>query len=290
MKKAIIAAITVALLIVLFCVVYALLGRMCASNLGAEVKLPLLAIAGVVLLLLVLAVVSVAFGASGLSDKTQALALPEGSVRAVIALALVVLFAILSVFLFESVAYGPLRTAPDLTEAAKNEFLQNNKTATDIVVKEAGEGTSKTYTIEYRDPTNKQSDDLAKQLLTMLGTLLTAMASFYFGTRAVASASQAPDSVRPSPKLRNIDPTSYSLAKGPVIELQILGDNLNSIKQVKIVNQGKQILGTDVVSNDSVVKCKIPVDVNTATGKWDVAVIDSTSKSASLPTALDITA
>ena len=156
MKKAIIAAITVVVLIVLFYVVYALIGKICAVNLGAEVKLPLVAIAGVILLLPVLAVVSVAFGVSGLSDKTQALALPEGSVRAVIALALVVLFATLSVFLFESVSSGPARTVPSLTEAQKDEFLKNNKTATDIVVKETGEGTEKTYAIDYRDPTNKR--------------------------------------------------------------------------------------------------------------------------------------
>lgn len=219
--------------------------------------------------------------------------MPEGSVRAVIALALVVLFATLSVFLFESVSSGPPRTVPNLTKAETEDFLKNNKTATDIVVKEVkgtGEGTAETYTIDYRDPTNKEGNDLAKQLLTMLGTLLTAMASFYFGTRAVASASQAGDSLKVTPNLRSIDPSSFSLAKGAVVDLQILGDNLNSIKQVKIVNQGKQILGTDVVSNDSVVKCKIPVDANTPTGKWDVVVIDSTSKSASLPSALEITA
>lgn len=226
MKKAIIAAITVVVLIVLFYVVYALIGKICAVNLGAEVKLPLVAIAGVILLLLVLAVVSVAFGVSGLSDKTQALALPEGSVRAVIALALVVLFATLSVFLFESVSSGPARTVPSLTEAQKDEFLKNNKTATDIVVKETGEGTEKTYAIDYRDPTNKEGDDLAKQLLTMLGTLLTAMASFYFGTRAVASATQADDSVKVTPNLRSINPSSHSLATGALNDFQILGTTL----------------------------------------------------------------
>ncbi len=289
MKKAIMAAITVVVLIVLFYVVYALIGKICAVNLGAEVKLPLVAIAGVILLLLVLAVVSVAFGVSGLSDKTQALALPEGSVRAVIALALVVLFATLSVFLFESMATGSPRTAPNLTEAQKKDFLQNNKTATDIVVAETGEGTAKIYTIDYRDPINKQSEDLAKQLLTMLGTLLTAMASFYFGTRAVSSTTQAGNSMKVTPHLRNVDPPSHSRAKGVLNDLQVLGDNLNSIKQVKIVNQGKQILATEVVSNDSVVKCNIPVDATTPTGKWDVVAIDSTSQSASLPSALEIT-
>ena len=50
--------------------------------------------------------VSVAVGHFGLSDKSQALALPEGSIRAVIALSLVIIFAILTVFLYGTLASG----------------------------------------------------------------------------------------------------------------------------------------------------------------------------------------
>jgi hypothetical protein len=68
------------------------------GNVQSEVGLPVLAIAGVIPLLLALGLVSVAFSIFDLDDKSQALALPEGSVRAVIALSLVVLFAILTIF------------------------------------------------------------------------------------------------------------------------------------------------------------------------------------------------
>ncbi|MGA3174178.1 MAG: IPT/TIG domain-containing protein [Syntrophorhabdales bacterium] len=290
MRKSVLPVILVLVLIGLSCAVSVLLVKVCTIHSGSEFKLPLLAIGGVVLLLLVLAIVSMLFGVSGLSDKTQALALPEGSIRAVIALSLVVLFAILSVFLFDSLSVRPVRTVSALTETEKNEFLKNNRTATDIFVKEEGAGKAKKFTVSYKDNASQPADDLAKQLLTMIGTLLTAMVSFYFGTRAVASTSQAAGSLKLTPHVRGVQPQSFSLATGSVIELQILGDNLNSIKQAKIVYQGKQILATEVVSNDSVVKCKIPVDANTPAGKWDVLVIDSNSQTASLPAALEITA
>src|SRR5207244_13045414 len=59
-----------------------------------EVKLPVIAIAGVLLLLGALAVVSVAFSLFELCDKTQALGLPEGSIKPCIVLLLVGVFAI----------------------------------------------------------------------------------------------------------------------------------------------------------------------------------------------------
>ena len=53
--------------------------------------LPLVAISGVVILLGTLALVAVVFGFLSLDDPKQALGLPEGSIRAVIALALLVI-------------------------------------------------------------------------------------------------------------------------------------------------------------------------------------------------------
>ena len=132
MKKGITAAVLALVLVGLVWAICILIEKACALNMGSEMKLPLLAIGGVILLLLVLAAVSVLFGVFGLSDKTQALALPEGSVRAVLALSLVVLFAILSVFLFNSLSNRPQRMVSGLAETDKNAFLNNNKTASDI--------------------------------------------------------------------------------------------------------------------------------------------------------------
>jgi hypothetical protein len=60
----------------------------------------ILLIAGVIALLLALAVVAVFFHGLALNDKGEPLGLPTGSIRSVIALALILIFAIMSVYLF----------------------------------------------------------------------------------------------------------------------------------------------------------------------------------------------
>src|SRR2546430_10965522 len=67
---------------------------------NAPVMLTLVVIAGVIGLLAVLMMAALAFSAVKLADPAQALGLPEGSVRAVIALSLIVIFVITVVFLF----------------------------------------------------------------------------------------------------------------------------------------------------------------------------------------------
>jgi hypothetical protein len=208
-----------------------------ASN---EVRLPVLAIAGVFLLLGALALVSVAFSLFELSDKTQALGLPEGSIRAVIALSLIVLFAILSVYLYASL------------------IGQN---------------------------ANSPNADFAKQLLVLVGTLVTSVASFYFGSRSAASA--AADVTRAAPEIRGIDP--QRLAAGVTSPLEVKGDRLDLVKEVKIVSGSNQVVATDVFSNASTVRCTVALPPD-ATGNWDVVVTDGTGQTSRLPNALTIAA
>src|SRR5437588_150172 len=67
---------------------------------GPPIMVTLVVIAGVIGLLAVLMMTALAFSSVKLSDPAQALGLPEGSVRAVIALSLIVIFVIIVVFLF----------------------------------------------------------------------------------------------------------------------------------------------------------------------------------------------
>jgi hypothetical protein len=112
------------------------------DGLTPELKLPLLILLAVVALLGTISLVVIAFGIFRLTDDRQPLGLPEGSVRAIIALMLIVLFAAMTVFLI-----------------ARLEMAR----ATDPSV------------------------DATKQVLTILGTLVTAIASFYFGAQTVAA-------------------------------------------------------------------------------------------------------
>lgn len=66
------------------------------------IKLVFLVIIGVMGLFVTLALVAVTYSLADLTDETQALGLPEGSVRAVIALSLIVIFAIFAIYLHQS--------------------------------------------------------------------------------------------------------------------------------------------------------------------------------------------
>lgn len=112
-----------------------------------EIVLGVLIISGVAALIASLTIVAVAIAALGYSDKTQALSLPPGSIRAVIALSLILIFAIISVFFFFSIKNGP----------------------------NGGEASVR----------------FGLQTLTIIGTLVTAVAAFYFGTKAVEAGSSA---------------------------------------------------------------------------------------------------
>src|SRR5580704_14393567 len=130
-------------------------------------SLALLAIGGVLVLIFMLTAVAMVFSALGLANRELAMGLPEGSIRAVIALSLIVLFAILSVFLYQSlITGGSINTVDNLSETAR--ALQS------VLVKgpdgqpvKAADGSS-LYRVTYRSE-NSTSDDFAKQLLVLLG-------------------------------------------------------------------------------------------------------------------------
>ena len=101
-------------------VLYAFVWALSGANVSKDMSLPILMIVAVVLVLVVLAVVAVGFSMLGLTDKTQALALPEGSVRAVIAVTLIVLFGILSIYLYSSMSTSDLQRISGLTGEQKD--------------------------------------------------------------------------------------------------------------------------------------------------------------------------
>jgi hypothetical protein len=278
-------------------------------------SLPLIAIGGVMLLVLLLTVVAMIFSILGLANKDQAMGLPEGSIRAVIALSLIVLFAILSVFLSKSISEGKVNIVAQLSDTDRQQFIRDHANLSDIqskistdknkheiIAKGADgkplkneDGTPQyLYDVTYGSTTNAASQDFAKQLLVLLGTLMTAITSFYLGAGTVTSAvtagqAAAASSASPPPTASGISPTSHSIANdGPKIDLDVTGNNLNVITDVKIVSRGVQIVGTGVSSNATHVTCNIDVG-NATPGTWDVVIDAGGSKSVTLPGALTIT-
>jgi hypothetical protein len=254
------------------------------NNLRSEIALPFLVVLGVLVIVLLLGLLSVAFSFRNMTDRGQALGLPEGSVRAVVALLLVVLFAILSISLYTSLAQGNIDQITGLTAAQKDALFA--KVPNEIVGIAPSDPQTKppTYSVWHRAPENRASQDFAKQLLVMIGTLVTAVASFYFGTSSVASAQAAANrSTAANPVVKTITPVST--ARGAPTPLTIGGQSLGSVNAVTLSKGATKVSATDVLSNTSTVTCSVTLD---EAGDWDVTVTDESGAQAKSPIQLKV--
>ena len=261
----------------------------------------MLAIAGVVALLGSLALVSISFSLVNMGDKTQALGLPQGSVRAVIALSLVVLFAILTVYLFSS-----LNTPQQFREVAS--CMDDGTSAQMLTQQRSGElmtrvpvenaaGTCKglsgqRYNVLIQQPANPDAIDFAKQLLVLIGTLVTSVASFYFGSKAVGEARDVVAGLNVQPWVHGVEPATLTQG-GKDLTLDLLGTGLNGARQVQVSRTGEAPLNAiSVTSNDNRVHAKfnVPPDAPLDDPAWDVTVTDGQGRSFRLPAAVKIVA
>ena len=144
------------------------------NSVDSAFALPVLMIFGVIDLFVVLTIAGKTFSKTSLSCRDEALGLPSGSIRALIALSLIIIFAIMAIFMYNQ-----------LTPAATSLHLTANQTVV------FANGTSFTNpnadTFVMRDPSQAQRD-FSSQVLTTVSTLVVALAGFYFGTKAVDSA------------------------------------------------------------------------------------------------------
>jgi hypothetical protein len=272
---------------------YVKIARYLGSN---AVLLSGLAVGGVIILILLLTTVAAVFGVLGLTNNSQAMGLPEGSIRSVIALSLIVLFAILSVYLYENVQFGR-RSTVYLQPAQYAQFMDKHDAAikmiTSALTSYDSEGKplpAPVYLVEYSTDNPASADDFSKQLLVLLGTLMTAVTSFYLGANtATAAATAAQAASAPSkPSITGVDPPTHSLANGKSLELKILGNDLNDIKHVTLQRPGAQISATVTGSTATSVTCKVDLDTAHVGAAWDVVVDDGASQSAMRPGVLKI--
>lgn len=252
-----------------------------SGNRPLELTLPLLIISGVMMLLVTLALTAFVFSGVELTDKSQALGLPEGSVRSVIALSLVLLFAILAVYLYSSMSSrGRILEAKGLTQEASTQLKQNLLPGQFVFEQQVADNGKTTVSVYYRETANPASDDFAKQLLVMIGTLVTAVSSFYFGSKTAIAAQSDASNPGDAPVIRSINPSK--VIRGVLTKLEITGDGLDTVKEVKAVSNDRQVLATDVTSSASGVKCSLAMDLSAPTGAWDIVVSDGTGKTAKL--------
>ena len=137
------------------------------------IKLPVLVITGVMALFATLALVGVTFSVAGLSDRTQALGLPEGSVRAAIAFSLVVIFSIVSIYFYTSANDAAIALGKVAIDTANGTASATPAGAANVSAAIANANAAATT-----------ANDFAKTILAVVGTLMTAVTSFYISIAA----------------------------------------------------------------------------------------------------------
>jgi hypothetical protein len=112
-------------------------------------------------LFLLLFLMAVGFSALDLNTKEEALGLPQGSVRALIALLLILIWVIVSVFLYNGI----------------NQIKSTTTTTTTTTITTPNTTTTTTNTDGAADAIK-----LGQQFYTTMSTLVVAIAAFYFGS------------------------------------------------------------------------------------------------------------
>jgi hypothetical protein len=243
--------------LVAFIVTIAITSSATATSLGFA------AISGIALLSVTLVGIIVLTRAVGMADATQALALPQGSVRALLAFILAIVFVAVASWtlggLFDPT--GPLVAKDVAAPADVDEFLKPYQSDQYIIFKSAGpDKDSKSTAAVYlrREAPQKEVVDLAKQIVTISATVLVTIVGFYFGSKsssdAVKSAndglvamrkamSDASDDADPTEAASADDIAKAASAAGAIAaataaKLQVLGNApLDDLKQA--VQQGK---------------------------------------------------
>lgn len=206
-------------------------------------NLPIIIITGVVFLLTVLGLLTYSFSALGLANRDEALGLPSGSVRAVIAIMLLVIFAIVAIYVFSVV------------------FASNEAAGI----------------------------DLGKQLVTLIGTLVTAVASFYFGSSSIAAVTK-PAGNTGGPNAAAVSPGNLTPggAKQP---LAITGKNLSNVANVKLTFDTQTPITADansIEAGEFAVRCTMTIPSTAPWGPWNVVVSDNANNDSTVPNSLTI--
>jgi len=249
----------------------------------AEILLSGLLVIGVIALIVALGLFAVIFKSIGLADKKNTLGLPEGSVRAIIALTLILLFMMSSVFLYNQVYSSERGTKFESTNITQD-ILDTYPKEEVVAVSQVGIFDNVTrYNVTRIVTVNTEaSQNLAQQLITVLGTLVVAISAFYFGTKAAEVPKGNAD-----PVITKIMPTA--LLKGEEGTITIYGENLNQVKEVRLVQGQKVGIYTDFRSSSTKITTKIKTQDLDA-GTWTVVVVNGDGREDQLDNAFEVKA
>jgi hypothetical protein len=148
-----------------------------------------LLVAGFVAVTLLLYLGTIILRTAGLGAEGEALGMPEGSIRALIAMSLVLIFAIIGVTVLYSGLGGETTVSNGITSAELDKLENVQVVAISVVDPAASPGTER-FNVTARAELSQAGHDFGLQLLSTVSTLVVAVAGFYFGSRSVAQAAK----------------------------------------------------------------------------------------------------
>jgi hypothetical protein len=149
-----------------------------------------LLVAGFVTVALLLYLGTLILRALDMGAPGEALGMPEGSIRALIAMSLILIFAIIGIQVFAAGSAGAELVSKGLTQVqidalrADGAIVVSQTLLTPVPAPPA----AALYDVTTRSVMTQEAHDFGLQLMTTVSTLVVAVAGFYFGSRAVAQA------------------------------------------------------------------------------------------------------
>jgi hypothetical protein len=248
----------------------------------AEIQMGLVVVAAIATMMTLLFVLAAGFSAMNLADGKQPLGLPEGSIRAMISLVLIMVFIIFGIYLFRIVGTG------SSTFAGVYPTLPDPKSFGEKKTMNFQKNSDGTYDVWLIGEISDDGKRLAQQLVTTVGTLVVAVAGFYFGSTTMSSATAAAAaSSGSSPVVSRVTPDQSP--KGKEITLEISGAGFKAPKAVRLTRGNETMSASDILSSATKIRAVLRVDKE-PDGKWDLVVDNDDGKEARLAGAFTISA
>jgi hypothetical protein len=221
---------------------------------------------GLALTVVFMAILAIIYSVMGVEDPKQALGLPEGSVRALLAFSLVLSFVCVAAFLFGEVNKNNQsvegKTLTLVTEAQLADLKTNFVVASELAKDQTGKLQYEQvaasdpkappvddlkhplYTATYYPKGSKDAEDFAKQIFTTLATVFVSVVSFYFGSSVSTSAAaaavkavQGPDG-KPSSPLQAALTNALADSHNAQVAVDKASQALDAANQAAVANPG----------------------------------------------------
>src|SRR5450432_274064 len=186
-----------------------------------KLESPAIVILAIVISVLTFTLSSAVFSAIGKGKNSSALGMPDGSIRALIALSLIALFFIMATQIYSKVSQNGVGKLEHISEDNLKEYSLKDivsKKKVDSLKNPAYDAKAGDkpqyfyfYDISVKVATNSDAADMAKNIVASFITLISAISGFYFGSassKPIGGGSNTGSTPSPTIKPKNTIPTT----------------------------------------------------------------------------------